>query len=113
MFCVLLIFVSKTHAKTIKWKVSKTAGVKFSNAFDERAPHSEVSCVDLCVATGGCVVANYNPGTRTCALVDGSQTSDVNANWHAYSVISGIALRSYFLFFWRAIYIQVYLYRNL
>jgi len=88
---VLLIFLSMTHAKTIKWKVSKTVGVKFSNAFAEHARLSDISCVDICLATGGCVVANYNPGTRTCALVDGSQISDASVNWHAYAVISGMS----------------------
>jgi len=93
--CVLLFSVSISHAKTIKWKFIKTVGVKFSNVFAERATLSDVSCVDLCLSTGGCVVANYNHGIRTCALIAESQTTDPNLNWHAYGVISGLLLCSF------------------
>jgi len=84
MLLVLHTCIGMCTAK-IKYQFSKTVGVMYSNAIAETLTHSDISCVDLCLTTR----ANYNPGTRTCALVDGSQTSQAHANWHAYGVVSG------------------------
>ena len=90
-FAVTLFFqVVASQSKNIKWEFQRTSEVRYVNAFFEQAQHSAVSCVDMCVQTGGCVLANYNPGTRTCALVSDTQTFEANVNWHAYTVISGI-----------------------
>ena len=85
---VLLTCIGMCTAK-IKYQFSKTVGVRYSNAIAETPTHSDISCVDQCLITRGCFVATYNPGTRICALVDGSQTSEAHANWHAYGVVSG------------------------
>jgi len=88
MLLVLHTCIGMCTAK-IKYQFSKTVGVRYSNAFAETLTHGDIFCVDLCLTTRGCFVANYNPGTRTCALVDGSQTSEAHTNWHAFGVVSG------------------------
>ena len=102
--CVLLIVIIMPYAETMTWKFKKTVGIKSTNSFAERESLSDISCMDFCLATGGCVVANYNPGTRTCAIVDGFQKSGTNANWHTYDVISGMPSRYFCLSFLCAIW---------
>lgn len=90
VICMVVVGLHTSDCTTIKWKVGKTIGVRFLNPFAEKPHHSHTSCVHLCLAIGGCFVANYHPGSRTCALVDGSQTSNAyDETWHAYEVISG------------------------
>jgi len=88
-FLITLLF-QVVDSASITWQFQRTNEVGYVNAFFEETQHSAISCVDVCVQTGGCVVANYNPGTRTCALVNDAQTFEANVNWHAYTVISGI-----------------------
>jgi len=96
---VLLSVIIMTHAITMTWKFRKVADKKFTSIFAERESLSVISCVDFCLATGGCLIANYNQGTRTCALADSFQTYDAIMNWHALYISSGkTSCPSYFSF---------------
>ena len=95
MMFVLLFGMCIANWNMIKSQFSTTVGVRYSNAFAETSTQSAISCVDLCLTTGGCFVANYNPGSRTCELVGESQTWYANANWNAYTFVSGIYMLCY------------------
>ena len=79
----------EAESKHIQWQFGQTEDVYYTNRFDEMTTPSHISCVYACVQTGACVVANYNTGTRTCALVSDTQSFDTNMNWNAYNIISG------------------------
>jgi len=100
MMFLLLICMCIANLNMIKSQFSTTVGFRYSNAFAETATQSAISCVDLCLTTGGCFVANYHPGSRTCELVGESQTWYANANWNAYTFVSGSCMLRLYLFNW-------------
>jgi len=76
-------------AESSKLQLKRTSGALYSNNFATLETLSDIACVDVCINTRLCLSANYNPGNRTCALINDLQVFVTNVNWHAYSVITG------------------------
>jgi len=81
--------VVEVYAESRKLQLKRTSGVLYSNNFATLETLSDIACVDVCINTRLCLTANYNTGTRTCALINDLQVFVTNVNWHAYSVITG------------------------
>ena len=90
---VLAVFVPSliiwTNAEFMQWTLEKSTGVRYVSHFAETTALSGVDCVYQCLRTGRCFVANYNPGTMACNLIEDNPAFVSDIDWESFIVVSG------------------------
>ena len=87
--CVLIL-ITPSIATSIKWRLLKTAGVRYTNTFAEVTAFNSIACASECMSSGRCFVANYNSATMKCTMIRDASTFVSDVNWDSFIIEIGM-----------------------